>query len=372
MNTPAISVLMGVYNTPASYLSESIESILNQSFREFEFVIVDDGSDDRNTVECLNQLAREGIINADKRIRLIRNRENVGLTRSLNIGLKQCRGTYVARMDADDVALPDRLERQLRYMEEHPDVVLVGSEIIVFGEGVEECDRSKQYDRMDNPEIYRVHSLIQHSGPPHPTFFLRAEFLKENRIAYREDIPKAQDYGLMADILKVGGVIRKIKEPLLKYRMHAGQVTATSEIEQKAYQSRVSYDYIRFLFPKMREDESAAISMLGNHDPIDILFSKIASNPILAHTCWYILKYREELHHPRTYMHAIQNLLDFNKQENLFDQRVLKTELRAEWWGSGIRNTIKENGFWSLYPFSVASYFDHRKIRKENKRRNYG
>lgn len=168
-------------------------------------------------------------------------------------------------MDADDVSLPNRFERQICYMRNHPDMALVGSNIIVFGEGIEEKVETDNEECGTDSERYRICSLVQHSGPPHPTFMLCRSFLCEHGIQYREEILKAQDYGIMVDIMKAGGTIHKMHEPLLKYRVHEGQITAKSEIEQKAYQSRVSYDYLCFLLPELADAHCAAISLLGYH-----------------------------------------------------------------------------------------------------------
>ena len=111
---PDISVLMCVYNTPHNLLSESIWSILNQDFKNFEFIIVNDGSD----IESLSIL--EAFADLDPRIHLITNCKNMGLTASLNIGLKYCTGRFVARQDADDISLEHRLSAQLEFLTSHP------------------------------------------------------------------------------------------------------------------------------------------------------------------------------------------------------------------------------------------------------------
>src|SRR5688572_1551532 len=119
---PVISVLMSVYNG-ASYLPESVESILAQTFTDFEFIIIDDCSVDE-TPQILNTYAQ-----GDSRIRIIRNPENKGLTASLNIGLAEAQGKYVARQDADDISLPQRFEKQIQSLEGNPKSVLASSNI---------------------------------------------------------------------------------------------------------------------------------------------------------------------------------------------------------------------------------------------------
>ncbi|HEY9660554.1 MAG TPA: glycosyltransferase, partial [Allocoleopsis sp.] len=115
---PQISVLMAVYNG-SRYVAEAIESILNQTFTDFEFLIIEDGSTD-NTVQILQDYA-----NRDPRIKLIQNEQNIGLTKSLNKGLKLAQGKYIARQDADDVSLPHRFEQQIAVFAQNPAAVLV-------------------------------------------------------------------------------------------------------------------------------------------------------------------------------------------------------------------------------------------------------
>lgn len=117
---PAISVIMSVYNGER-FLAEAAESILAQTFSDFEFIIVDDGSTD-STRLILNRLT-------DRRVKLLTNQRNIGLARSLNVGLGFAQGMYIARQDADDVSLPDRFRRQVAYLESHPEISILGTEV---------------------------------------------------------------------------------------------------------------------------------------------------------------------------------------------------------------------------------------------------
>jgi glycosyltransferase involved in cell wall biosynthesis len=122
---PKLSVIMSVHNGE-KYLREAIESILNQTFTDFKFIIINDGSTD-------NSLA---IIRSydDKRIRILNNGTNIGLTKSLNKALKQAKGKYIARQDADDVSLPDRFEAQLKYFVQYPEVALLGTSTYIINQ----------------------------------------------------------------------------------------------------------------------------------------------------------------------------------------------------------------------------------------------
>ena len=137
---PKISVIMPAYNAE-QYISEAIESILGQTFADFEFIIIDDGSSDSTS----------GIIASykDSRIRYFRNEKNLGIVGALNRGLALAAGEYIARMDADDISLPERFQTQCAYMEKHPDVGVCGTAIKVFGKNMEEYDRFFSTNKAD-------------------------------------------------------------------------------------------------------------------------------------------------------------------------------------------------------------------------------
>lgn len=211
---PKVTVLMAVYNGE-KHLREAIESILGQTFRDFEFLIIDDGSTDSS---------REIIAScADPRIRLVRNEANLGLTKSLNRGLKLAAGEYVARMDADDVSLPERLERQVKHLDEHPEVGVCGAQTQAFGDGIRGWISHYYLDH----DIIKAALLIG-SAISHPTAVLRKAFLDKFGLGYDEAAVCTQDYDLWvrcADRFKMAN----LPDVLLRYRRHAGQVTIQHE-----------------------------------------------------------------------------------------------------------------------------------------------
>ena len=208
---PAISVIMPTYNTELSFLKASVDSILSQTFRDFEFIIIDDCSTNE-TQDYLKSLS-------DERVKIIRNNENFGVSKSLNIGLEMARGKYIARMDADDISLPSRLEKQFVYMENHPNVVLCGTGRRLFG-----ARNEVKFTRIRDMETYRVKSFFYYPGPQHPTWIIRSRTLFDNNILYDEDFAYAQDYNFLIRISKIGD-IRSLNEVLLLYRIHNKQVT---------------------------------------------------------------------------------------------------------------------------------------------------
>lgn len=216
---------MSVYNTNINYLTEAIESILMQRNCEIEFVIVNDGSTDLRIKKLLTSYA-----DRDCRIKLICNEKNVGLTKSLNIGLNECTGKYIARMDSDDISHPDRLHKQVSYMERHSDVDILGCNIKQFGDFKIKVAKYKNY--VKDMKVFRAKMLFTNVGPIHPSVMIRVSFMKKNSIKYREDVKKAQDYALWVDCLNAGAGFSNLNERLLFYRIHRSQITIADAKEQ--------------------------------------------------------------------------------------------------------------------------------------------
>ena len=212
----SISVLMSTYNTEIPMLNEAVESILNQSFGDFEFIIIDDGSTN-DSDSYLKSLS-------DKRVRIIWNKQNVGITKALNIGLREAKGKYIARMDADDVALPTRFEKEFTFMEQNPDVIVCGARIGVIDENSAITKRAKKAKKPEDMESYRVRMLFQNPGPIHPTAMIRHQMLLDHGITYNENLRYAQDYGLWEATSHYGRICI-LEEELLYHRHHGNQIT---------------------------------------------------------------------------------------------------------------------------------------------------
>ena len=208
----SISVVMPVYNTPVFILKEAVDSILNQSFRDFEFIIIDDGSESE-TAAYLDALT-------DPRIKLLRNKANIGITKSLNTGFQAAQGKYIARMDADDISLKERFNVQYCFMESHPDAIMCGCTVEYFG-----AKRGHYYTKIGSAESYRVMTVFCNPGPLHPTMFIRREILVTYGISYNEDLIYAQDYGFVVDMSRCPGRIYNLPEVLLKRRYHEGRIS---------------------------------------------------------------------------------------------------------------------------------------------------
>ena len=216
VDTPAVSVVMTVYNTQR-YVGEAVESVLGQTFGDFEFVIVDDGSTDHSLSVLRGFAAR------DRRIRLV-SRPNTGIVAAANEGIGLARGRYLARMDSDDVCLPRRFEAQVRYLDEHPDCVLVGSRVTVvdpYGSPVFDSGQKLTHEEIDA-------ELLSSGGGwaiVQPSAMMRADAVRAVG-GYRGRHNVSEDQDLFLRLAEVGRVAN-LPEPLLLYRRHYKSVMHT-------------------------------------------------------------------------------------------------------------------------------------------------
>lgn len=227
---PAVSVCMPVYNA-SRYLRECIDSVLSQTFADFEFLIVDDGSYDDSAAIVESY--------ADPRIRLIR-REH-GYIASLNCLLDEARGRYIARMDADDVMLPDRLRLQFDYMEAHPDVDVLGGGAIT----IDEESKAKQNQEGDAEYTdwqITLKDLVEMNRLTHPTVCMRMETLRRRNASYEEEYIYAEDYRLWSVLARGGARIMVLSVPVLLYRESSGQVSARHYEVMRNTAQLISYE----------------------------------------------------------------------------------------------------------------------------------
>ena len=206
---------MPVYNADR-YLAEAIGSILDQTHRSFELIIIDDASSDK-TREII-----EGFAKHDKRIRYIRNDERTGIVPSLNQAISLSRGEYIARMDSDDVAIATRLEKQVEYLEHHKDIALVGSDLTVIDANGKEIG-TRIYPKT-SAEI--LSKILFYNPVAHPAVMLRKSVLSSVG-GYDPAFTFAEDYELW---LRIGKRYKfaNLQEPLLKYRLHPAAIKSKS------------------------------------------------------------------------------------------------------------------------------------------------
>jgi hypothetical protein len=211
--SPSVTVLMAVYNGER-YVREAVDSILGQSYRDFEFIIVDDGSTDRSRALIAEY--------TDPRIRLLVNEANQGLAVALNRGIASAAGTLVARQDADDVSEPNRLERQVAYLTRHPEVTVVGSWYRKINpEGHDIGLRRLPCDPLDIRWAMLFHCPLIHSA----VMFRRAVIARDGP-PYDPRFAYAQDYDLWSRIARVS-LAANLAEPLVRVRTNPWSMTAT-------------------------------------------------------------------------------------------------------------------------------------------------
>lgn len=269
-----ISVVMPVYNAE-KYLSMAIKSVLKQSYEDFELLIIDDGSND-NSVAVVRSFD-------DKRIQFIQNTHH--FIDSLNIGLKEATGKYIARMDADDVMHLDRLKIQHAIMEEEPAITVCGTWMQHFGENIKEGTVGKSHNGLIE---FPLCELLRGNFMAHPTVMIRRDFLKAHDIQYR-NYPYAEDYHLWTEIAKRQGVFYIESQPLLYYRISADQVSHHKQKEQMNSSETIKKEIVEYL---IRQYPSASAELTMLYDQFIALNNKelIDLTPVFSFFYYFFAK----------------------------------------------------------------------------------
>lgn len=300
---PVISVLMSTYNTPEEWLSEAIESILNQTFSDFEFLIVDDCS-----TQSVDNVKNKY---TDSRIKWIHNEKNLGLTKSLNKILKMAKGNYIARMDSDDIALPERLATQIDFMEAHPEVIVSGSYRRAFG--------NEEKDEIWNIPVTREEQQVQlffsNVGLTHPTAMFRKSMLDEYEITYNENYIKAQDYGIWVQCTRYAPM-HMIPKVLLLYRKSEIQISTAGRKNQLEMDALIKLDQLKALGVNATNEEKL----------MHIGFCRNDTN-----------------FNPDKMERWIQKLLTANAEYGYLDKTIFVTVLKRRWY-IWCRKAYKEEG----------------------------
>ena len=228
-NLPLISVLMPAYNAE-KYIGEAIESVLNQTFVDFELLIINDGSTDK-TEEIILSFN-------DKRIRYIKNETNLKLIATLNKGIDLARGKYIVRIDADDMCLPNRFRKQIDFLEKHSDYALCGSWAYLINSKGKKTGRMKF---IDNHNLMQI-SLLFSSPLIHPSVMARTEIFKQFK--YSHTALHIEDLDLWVRIVNSGLKIANIPDFLIKYRWHDSNISVENETFQTEKKNELLKPYI--------------------------------------------------------------------------------------------------------------------------------
>lgn len=228
-----ISVVMPTFNAE-KYVHEAIESVLKQTFVDFEFIIVDDDSTD-NTLEIIRSYK-------DKRIRVIENKHN--FVDSLNRGLNAASGKYIARMDADDIMHADRLKIQYTIMDAEPAITVCGSWMSPFGENVPKGTIAQTaFGLLEQPLVHFLKGNLIF----HPTVMMQSDFLRKHNLKY-EDYDYAEDYKLWLEIAKKNGRFYIESQSLLMYRVSEQQVSKQKRDDQIETSLKIKKEVLDYLF----------------------------------------------------------------------------------------------------------------------------
>jgi len=289
-----ISIVMSVYNEPQKYISESIESILKQTFSGFEFIIIMDNPKYKLAKKLVSSYASK-----DDRIKTIANEKNEGLALSLNKGFSLARGKYIARMDADDISLPQRLQRQFSFMERHPDISLIGSSIIY----IDENKNILEPDFARSNYAY-LKKYILCGGTPcfHPTWFFRKDLLDELN-GYR-NLPTSQDFDFLMRVFYTGARVSNIEETLLYHRIHFKRISAEKNISQ--------FKLTRYIMKAARkgfilDDDRFTPEIVNNISRTPRLFSTLHKFSLHLYTTAY--KFRTGYKRPVAFVLYIASIL---------------------------------------------------------------
>lgn len=230
---------MPVYNT-ALYLREAMDSMLSQTFTDFELIVLNDCSPD-NAEEILDTYD-------DPRIVRYKGEMNVGLSNVLNIGIEMARGKYIARMDSDDISLPNRLQVQVDFLEAHPEIDLVSVGMQLFG------DKEEIWVREQDFEELKICALF-YSPVLHASSMWRRDAFEKQGLRFRQEMVPSEDYDLWTRALVKGLKLVNLPEVLYQYRIHGTQATSqTDAVDSKSHEVQVAY--IREALPSVSEKKA--------------------------------------------------------------------------------------------------------------------
>ncbi len=326
---PKVSFLMSNYNTSPEYLKKALDSVLSQTFDDFEVVIINDGSVDDSKMVLYDYAKR------DKRIRIIENEQNLGLPRSLNKGIEYCNGEYIARMDTDDICYPDRLEKQVAYMDAHPKCIVSGAWADVFFE--DENNIVKTWTpKICSQDEYRIRLMFS-SAPLiiHPTAIFRRELLNKNHLRYPEDIKYkyAEDYKMWT-LCSACGEVGILEETVIKYRDENSdnRITVRHEKEMAQCGFEIQCDQLKKLDIELTQEMYRYNhQLLMGRKPYDINYKR-----------WMGL------------------IIKQNAKHNVYSQPVLKKLLRERWYNIVYYGIAYEKSFSKRIKYFNSFYFGQR------------
>ncbi|HQI02387.1 MAG TPA: glycosyltransferase family A protein [Deltaproteobacteria bacterium] len=308
VTTPRVTVLMPVCNGQ-TYVREAMDSVIAQTYQDWEFLIVDDGSTD-DTPRILNEYRRR-----DNRIRIVRNPGNMGISMSLNTGISLSSGKFIARMDADDISLPERIGKQVNFLDRHPSVGVCGTWVQPMGG---KKDRAVLYPRTHD-SIVCTH--LFNPAIAHPSVMMRRETLEKHGLSYSTQFPYAQDYEFWVRCSHHTR-LANIDEVLLILRQHENKISEKKKQDQSRAARRVQEGQLREM----------------GLNPND---AEMAVHEKLAHEAW-------EPH--RDFLVSVDSwlsrLITANARTSRYPEPAFSTTLAAKWFSACTQ--ASRLGLWTL------------------------
>lgn len=287
--SPIVTVLMPVYNGER-YLREAVESILSQRYKDLEFIIIDDGSEDQSAeiIKSYN----------DPHILFFQNGKNLGLVATLNKGIELAKGRYIARMDCDDISLPERLEKQVSFMDKNPEIAVCGTWIKIIGK--EEIWRYP----TESKEIKC--KLLFESAIAHPSVMIRTNVFLSDNIRYNINFEHAEDYGLWVNLSNKHH-LANVDEVLLRYRLHDKKIGSIYNKEQVKTSDRIRKSLLTEMRITLTDDEFSLHSDVSR---------------------WIVRDSKDFMSNVQNWFMRIEQA---NKISNIYDPYYLHKELVYRW-----------------------------------------
>lgn len=230
---PKVSILMPIYNTKEEYLREAIESVLNQTFQDYEFIILNNSPANTDLDQVVGSYK-------DSRIRYVKSEKDTGISEGRNKLIELAKGEYLAVLDHDDICLPTRLEEEVKVLDEHPEIGVVGTLYERFPKSKEASKLAEFSDAIEQ-------HLMEGCAVLHPSSMIRASVLKEHNIRYEEEFTPAEDYALWCRLIGKTKFYN-IQKVLMKYRWHEDNAS-TRQAEKMAVATKAIHEFVRTAHP---------------------------------------------------------------------------------------------------------------------------
>jgi|688.fasta_scaffold102940_4 glycosyltransferase involved in cell wall biosynthesis len=302
-NEKLISVVLPVYNCK-EYINDSVQSILQQNYKNFELIIVDDGSDD-GTSDILNNFK-------DKRIRLYKNKCNRGLIYSLNKALNKSKGQFIARMDADDISEINRFQKQINYFNKNKEISVVGSAVKL----IDSSNQNFSFFYYPLTDVSIKWSMLFCCPISHPSVMIKSSVIKKSR-GYNLEAKFAEDYDLWFRLIKKNIKFANLPMPLIKLRKHSQNVSITNFSEHFFNASKVCRNIIEYNFNFLKKVNYKLIKCIFSLGKNENKQSNLSINFIFKIFKCFFLK-----------NHMKMTSIDFQNIKNDALKRILKIWFR--------------------------------------------